>query len=149
MGVVKNPVLRFKNDKGEDYPDWESKRLGEVSKILPKSKLGLNQAKQLDSGNIPFISSGKSIIFINEYMVDGKTIFANDGGVADFKFYRGKASYSDHTIAFTSKNETITDSKFIFYILSNKKEEININLFRGAGLKNMSRKDFLNFSMLS
>jgi hypothetical protein len=23
-------MLRFKNDRGEDYPDWESQRLGEI-----------------------------------------------------------------------------------------------------------------------
>lgn len=33
VGVVKNPVLRFKNDKGEDYPNWESKRLGEIGEL--------------------------------------------------------------------------------------------------------------------
>ena len=30
--------IRFKDENGKDYPDWEEKRLGEVTEINPKSK---------------------------------------------------------------------------------------------------------------
>ena len=55
MGVVKNPVLRFKNDKGEDYPDWESKRLGEIGELLKSGNSFNPEFQGNTTDTIPFI----------------------------------------------------------------------------------------------
>ncbi|MGY6743611.1 MAG: restriction endonuclease subunit S [Cecembia sp.] len=50
--------IRFKQDDGSDFPDWEEKRLGEVAKVFsggtPKSS-----DPNLYGGEIPFIRSGE------------------------------------------------------------------------------------------
>ncbi|EPA00007.1 Type I restriction-modification system, specificity subunit S [Indibacter alkaliphilus LW1] len=52
------PQIRFKQDDGSEFPDWEEKRLGEVAKVFsggtPKSSV-----PELYGGNIPFIRSGE------------------------------------------------------------------------------------------
>jgi type I restriction enzyme S subunit len=55
VGVVKNPVLRFKNDKGEDYPDWESKRLGEIGELLKSGNSFNPEFQGNTTDTIPFI----------------------------------------------------------------------------------------------
>jgi type I restriction enzyme S subunit len=38
MQKIFSQEIRFKDDNGQDYPDWEEKRLGDVSKIAKRSK---------------------------------------------------------------------------------------------------------------
>ena len=69
LNEVKNPVLRFKNDKGEDYPAWESKRLGEIGEIImgqSPSSLSYND----NSIGIPLIQGNNDIENNNAYKSD-------------------------------------------------------------------------------
>ncbi|PWG04397.1 restriction endonuclease subunit S [Polaribacter aquimarinus] len=47
--------LRFKNDDGTDFPDWEEKRLGEVGKIIT-GKTPSTSDEKLWNGEIQFIT---------------------------------------------------------------------------------------------
>ncbi len=53
----KNPLIRFKQDDGSDFPDWQEKQLGEVAEIFmgssPKSEHynGIQKGEPLFQGN--------------------------------------------------------------------------------------------------
>ena len=36
-------------------------------------------------------------------LIDGENIYINDGGVAGFRYYCGRASYADHVISIVSR----------------------------------------------
>lgn len=119
----------------------EFKKLSELMTPNPKSKIGAKKAEQMLKGEYPFYTSGKSVYYINEHMVDGENIFVNDGGQADIKYYDGKSSYADHVISFRPIN---VNGKYLYYILMKKKEYINEKMFRGSGIKNINKNDFFN-----
>lgn len=119
----------------------EFKKLSELMTPNPKSKIGAKKAEQMPKGEYPFYTSGKSVYYINEHMVDGENIFVNDGGQADIKYYDGKSSYADHVISFRPIN---INGKYLYYVLMKKKEYINEKMFRGSGIKNINKNDFFN-----
>lgn len=118
-----------------------TKKLSELIIQNPKSKIGAKKAEQMPEGNYPFYTSGKSIYYINEYLIDGENIFVNDGGQADIKYYKGKSSYADHVISFKPEN---INGRFLFHLLMEKKDYINEKMFRGSGIKNINKNDFFN-----
>lgn len=124
------------------------KSINEVCNFNKKSKLGVKNIEKLDEkGEIPFFTSGNRILYVNNFLVQDENIFMNDGGAADFKFYKGNANYSDHIISFKSKDKKVILNKFLFYFLLYKKDYINDTFFVGAGLKNISKKRFSDYEI--
>ena len=89
----------------------EFKELGEVWERAPKSKIGVGKIKSLGNGDIICFTSGSKNHKVNDFLVDGKHIFVNDGGVADFKYHYGKAYYTDHVFVFGIKSKKINVNK--------------------------------------
>lgn len=50
--------IRFKDENGKDYPDWEEKRLGEIAMFF-SGGTPLTSKKEFFNGEIPFIRSGE------------------------------------------------------------------------------------------
>ena len=126
--------------------DWEEKALGEILIRNPKSNIGVHEAQQMKCGDIPYFTSGEKIFYINDFLVKGENIFVNDGGVADIKYYNGKANYSDHILSLKNIDNSIC-LQFVYQSLLSKINIINDKLFHGLGLKNLSKKDFMNFTI--
>ncbi len=61
MAKKKNtqPQLRFKDDEGKDYPDWEVKTLGRIGSFY-SGGTPLTSNKEYYDGKIPFIKSGEN-----------------------------------------------------------------------------------------
>ena len=126
--------------------DWEEKQLGKILIRNPKSNIGVHETQQMKSGDIPYFTSGEKIFYINDFLVKGENIFVNDGGVADIKYYNGKANYSDHILSLKNIDNSIC-LQFVYQSLLSKIKIINDKLFHGLGLKNLSKKDFMNFTI--
>ncbi len=58
MQQIFSQKLRFKGDDGQDFPDWEQKRLGDISKFF-SGGTPLTTNKSFYNGNIAFIKSGE------------------------------------------------------------------------------------------
>lgn len=64
------PKLRFKDDNGEDYPDWEKKKLGDI--LVQSISDGPHETPILVDEGVPFISV--------DAIVDGKIDFSRVRG---------------------------------------------------------------------
>lgn len=149
--------FEFPNDEGKPYkssggkmvwneelkkeiPDgWEIKKLGQLIIENEKSSIQVNQIKNNSIGKIPFFTSGNTILYTSNYLVNGQNCFLNTGGNADVKNYYGKASYSTDTWCITSNEETIY---YLSMYLLSIKNILNIKYFQGTGLKHL-QKDLL------
>ncbi|KVV16421.1 restriction endonuclease subunit S [Flavobacterium sp. TAB 87] len=56
MQKIFSQELRFKEDNGNDYPDWEEKKLGEVCEIAKSGGTPTSTKKEYYNGDIPFLS---------------------------------------------------------------------------------------------
>jgi type I restriction enzyme S subunit len=65
------PELRFYNDKGNPYPDWEEKKLGKVARFL-KGK-GISKAEVAENGATPCVRYGELYTHYNELITVTKS----------------------------------------------------------------------------
>lgn len=116
--------------------------LNKVVNFEPKSKFPASFG--LKYGDYRFFTSGNGVLFANEYMLDKKAVLVNDGGSALVRYYNGKFAFSDHTICLT-ENKANIKMEYIYYYLKMKEDDIDKNLFKGSGLKNIDKKAFKSY----
>lgn len=109
----------------------------------PRSTLKVNQS--MNEGEYIFFTSGIKSKFYNDFLCKGKNIFIATGGKANVSFYEGKAAYSTDCYSITTK--PFVDAKFLFYILKSKIIEIDKDMFKGAALKHLQKKQFKNIKI--
>lgn len=51
--------IRFKNDEGKDYPEWDEKKIGEFSQCIAGATPSTKEPRYWENGNIPWMSSGE------------------------------------------------------------------------------------------
>lgn len=124
--------------------EWEIYIIKEIIQEQPKSKLQVQNATQY--GDYPFFTSGEKTLSHIDYIIDGENILFATGGVANIKYFSGRCAYSTDTYVFKC---TGLYPKFLYYVLLNKIEYINNNLFSGSGLKHLQKKDFHKLKILS
>ena len=112
-------------------------RFDKLLKFLPKSKIKAGDG--LDNGKYPFFKSGNDQSkFIDTAVFEGESLIIGDGGNANINFYDKKFSASDHCYVIQKDSQNI-DVKYVYYYL-----KLNLQIleagFKGAGLKNISKK---------
>ena len=137
--------LRFKDEKGKDYPDWEEKKLGEISNI--KKGQQLNKIELTDSGEFLCINGGISPSgYTDKFNTLENTITISEGGnsCGFINFFRCKFWSGGHNYTIEIIKPEETDNYFMFQIL--KHNQINIMGLRvGSGLPNIQKKDLFAF----
>ena len=66
--------------------------LGDLIVEKAKSTIQVGDAKDA-KGAYPFFTSGASVLEWDDFVSDGRNCYLNTGGVADVKYYSGKAAY--------------------------------------------------------
>ena len=117
--------LRFKDENGEDYPEWEEKKLGETCICMDNLRKPLNsQERQLIHGIYPYWGANNIMDYIDRYIFDETIILlAEDGGnFNEFKtrpianLSKGKCWVNNHTHVLKGKKNIIIN-EFLFYSL--------------------------------
>ena len=124
----------------------EFKELGKLWNKAPKSKIWAKKITNLWEWSIVCFTSWKKNYQVNEFLVNGRYIFVNDWGNADFKYHSWKAYYTDHVFTFWIKEDNI-DVKYVYYFLKNNQKLINETMFQGTWLKNLKKCLFMKLQI--
>lgn len=115
---------------------WAKIRLGEIIIENIKSRFKVENAD--NSGKYPFFTSGEAILSDSNFLVDYENVFLATGGIANIKYYKGKANYSADTYCLKAKITT----KYLYYFLLKNLTKIDYKYFSGSGLKHLQKNDF-------
>jgi type I restriction enzyme, S subunit len=139
MQKIFSQEIRFKNDNGKDFPEWEEKKLGEI--CIVKKGQQLSRAELPSAGKYPVINGGiEPSGYTDECNTNGNTITISEGGnscgfvnLIMSDFWCGGHCY------FLNLNKG-ADLNFIFYFLKLIEKSI-MQLRVGSGLPNIQKKD--------
>lgn len=117
MLKIFNQEIRFKNENGNDYPDWEEKKLGDIGNTYN----GLTGKTKIDFGQ------GRRYIQYKQIFDDSKVDISRCGLVKiGENESQNKAQYGD--IFFTTSSETVNEIG-MSSVLLNKNEDVYLNSF--------------------
>ena len=86
MQKIFKQEIRFKQEDGSDYPEWEEKEIGNVLKIGSGKDY-----KHLNTGEIPVYGTGGIMLYVDEFLYDGDSVGIGRKGTIDKPvFLKGK-----------------------------------------------------------
>jgi type I restriction enzyme, S subunit len=127
MQKIFSQEIRFKNENGNDYPDWEERRLGDVTECLDNKRIPLNQAERANKkGAYPYWGANNVMDSIDEYIFDETIVLlAEDGGYFDefqtrpiAQISYGKCWVNNHAHVLRGNNELVNE--FLYFSLVHK-----------------------------
>lgn len=113
MQKIFTQQIRFKDDKGKNYPDWQQKQLGEIAKIKTGN---LNVDDANPDGAYEFFDRSVDIKKYHEYSFDNEAlIYAGEGSEFYPRYFKGK--YGLHQRAYTVFGNGGIVVKFLHYFM--------------------------------
>ncbi len=118
MQKIFSQELRFKDDNGIDYPDWEDKKLGECLDYIQPTKYLVSSTEYDNSYTTPVLTAGKT--FILGYTNETNGIFENNLPVIIFDDFTTATQFVDFPFKAKSSAMKIlianegTNIKFIY-----------------------------------
>jgi len=145
MQKIFSQELRFKDENGNDFPEWEEKSFGEVAEI--KKGEQLNKEELTESGSYPCLNGGINFSgYTEKFNSKENTITISEGGNScgyinfmTTKFWLGGHCYK--IINFNNLNNS-----YLYQLLKFNEQKI-MNLRVGSGLPNIQLKDLKCFQL--
>lgn len=145
MQQIFSQKIRFKDEGGKAFPNWEEKRLGDLVEI--KKGEQLNKINLFEFGKYPCINGGVNPSgYTNKYNSEENSITISEGGnscgfvnIIKSRFWLGGHCYK---IIF----ETRINVEY-FYQLLKFNEPYIMNLRVGSGLPNIQQKDLRSYEI--
>ena len=131
---------RFKDDQGEEYPEWVEKVLNRVVDI--KKGQQLNRDEMILGGNFPVINGGVVASgYTDSHNFKGNVITVSEGGnsCGYVGWQRKDFWLGGHCYALPVSSPSM-DPDYLFYYLKNIEEQI-MRLRVGSGLPNIQKRD--------
>lgn len=135
--------LRFKDENGNQFPEWETKKLGKVCEI--KKGKQLNKEELTEKGLYPCLNGGINFSgYTEKFNSNENTITISEGGnsCGYINFMTTKFWLGGHCYKIIIINEI--NQKYFFQLLKFHEPKI-MNLRVGSGLPNIQQKDLRNF----
>jgi len=146
-------TLRFQDDHGHDFPDWEEKTVNDVAECLDNLRRPVNGAdREKMKGDIPYYGANGIQGYVNDFLFDEElTLLAEDGGNFDEFATRpiaqqisGKAWVNNHAHILRAKRKVMTPD-FLFYSLVHKDVRQYIN---GSSRAKLNKGDMLTIEVV-
>lgn len=110
MQQIFSQQLRFKDEDGKDFADWEEKTISEVLSIGSG-----RDYKHLDTGKIPVFGTGGLMTYVDSFLHDGATVCIGRKGTIDKPMYFEGKLWTVDTLFYTF-NFINSVPKFIYYV---------------------------------
>ncbi len=107
------PALRFKDDDGQEFPEWEEKNISEILKIGSGKDY-----KKLASGDIPVYGTGGYMLSVNDYLYDGESVCIGRKGTIDKPVLLSGKFWTVDTLFYTH-SFVASAPKFIYALFQN------------------------------
>ena len=153
MQKIFNQELRFKDSNGNNYPEWEEKRLGDVFSFKQGYQIPFKeQIKTKEKGYVRYLYisdffSDKNLLYVKddgkEKIIETDIIVANTGNTAG-SFYRGKSGILSNNMFNIQNDEKVVTNDFLFQFLGTSLYSNQLKTFFNSsgqphlGHKNMS-----------
>lgn len=114
MQQIFTQKIRFKQDDGSDFPEWEEKRLGDVAAVKTGSR---DTQNRISNGKYPFFVRSDTIERIDTYAYDGEAILTSGDGVGvgkNIHYINGKFDYHQRVYAIYQFTQRL-DGKFLYH----------------------------------
>lgn len=113
MQKIFSQELRFKDENGNDYPEWETKKLMQIAKVKTGSK---NVQDNIQDGKYKFFDRSVEVKYLNTFDFDETAIiYPGEGSNFLPRYFSGK--YSLHQRAYSIYDININNN-YIYYYLS-------------------------------
>lgn len=145
-GSGTSPEIRFKDSDGNDYADWEEKKLGEIVEISKGEQL--NKENLTDTGYYPCVNGGVLPSgYTNKFNTIENTITISEGGnsCGFVNYFKSKFWCGGHCYKVQHKVDVF--NKYLFQLLKYNEQKI-MRLRVGSGLPNIQKKDVVNLKLL-
>lgn len=111
MQKIFSREIRFRSDEGNEFCEWEEKRLGEVCSITT-GKLDANA--MIENGEYRFYTCAKEYFQIDKYAFDTEALLISGNGanVGYIHYYKGKFNAYQRTYVLDGFRENITYIKY-------------------------------------
>ncbi|WP_298120772.1 restriction endonuclease subunit S [Flavobacterium sp.] len=130
MQKIFTQEIRFKDDNGNDFADWEEKLIGQILNIGSGKDY-----KHLQSGDIPVYGTGGLMCYVDNYLYDGETVCIGRKGTIDKPMYFNEKIWTVDTLFYTY-NFINAIPKFVYYTF----QTINWRLYSEAsGVPSLSK----------
>lgn len=146
MQKIFSREIRFKDDNGNPYPDWEEKNLGDICDI--KKGKQLNKSELTESGSYPCINGGVYPSGYSEnWNRNENTITISEGGnsCGYVNYLKTKFWCGGHCYSLLNIIDQIIDT-FLFQSLKHNEEKI-MRLRVGSGLPNIQIKELSKYGL--
>jgi type I restriction enzyme S subunit len=121
MQKIFNQEIRFKDDNGEDFEDWEELKLGQFAKITTGSS---NREDSNLDGKYTFFDRSQDIRSSNRFLFDAEAIIVPGEGQEFIpKYFKGKFDLHQRTYAIMDFGNN--DGVFLFYSITHNKNHLN------------------------
>lgn len=131
-------AIRFKDDHGKDFPEWEEKKLGEVLTIGSG-----RDYKHLGEGEIPVYGSGGVMTHVDSALYDGESVCIGRKGTIDKPQFLNGAFWTVDTLFYTHSFIDVSP-RFIFTLF----QQINWKAYNEAsGVPSLSKKTIENIDV--
>ena len=134
MQKIFNQELRFRDDNGDEFSEWEEKSLGEFAPLQRGFDLPVDN---IIKGDFPVVFSNGILKFHNEFKAKAPGVVTGRSGTIG-KVTFVEEDYWPHNTALWVTSFKGNDPKFVFYFY------INLNLLRfasGSGVPTLNRND--------
>lgn len=111
------PRLRFKDEDGREFPEWEDKTIDAVAEVTTGDK---DTQNKIDDGAYPFFVRSQTVERINSYSFDGEAILTSGDGVGvgkNYHYINGKFDFHQRVYCLHSFKEGV-NGMFIFHYFS-------------------------------
>lgn len=146
MQKIFNQEIRFKDDDGSEFCEWEENKLGEICSIKKGSQL--NKDTLTEIGDYPALNGGINPSgYTTDWNTEANTITISEGGnsCGYVNFVRTRFWSGGHNYSLQELENTI-NPKYLYQYL--KFNELNIMKLRvGSGLPNIQKSAISSFNI--